>query len=187
MSWPEQWAASDARQAALQRPASHSRPAPPPPSRDTRGFSRSPGVTSRWGTGQWARRPAAPGNSAAPPPPAARPARPGAPRSPGRRAHCPACGPSPCAARLTRDRLPECAARLPGLPACVLRSGPISGLSVHTGWAMPSRRVVRPPAAPELGALGKRSRRSGEESGAGLEMWGVLGGVPSNLGVPTRA
>uniref|UniRef100_K7CAH6 Transcription factor RelB n=1 Tax=Pan troglodytes TaxID=9598 RepID=K7CAH6_PANTR len=36
----------------------------------------------------------------------------------------------------------------------MLRSGPASGPSVPTGRAMPSRRVARPPAAPELGALG---------------------------------
>lgn len=53
---------------------------------------------------------------------------------------------------------------------------------------MPSRRVARPSAAPELGALGKRDRGSGEESGAGLEMqgfWGVLeepGGSYRTLG-----
>uniref|UniRef100_A0A2K5V1H3 Transcription factor RelB n=1 Tax=Macaca fascicularis TaxID=9541 RepID=A0A2K5V1H3_MACFA len=36
----------------------------------------------------------------------------------------------------------------------MLRSGPASGPSVPTGRAMPSRRVARPPAAQELGALG---------------------------------
>nr|XP_045236764.1 transcription factor RelB isoform X3 [Macaca fascicularis] len=35
----------------------------------------------------------------------------------------------------------------------MLRSGPASGPSVPTGRAMPSRRVARPPAAQELGAL----------------------------------
>ncbi|KAB0398595.1 hypothetical protein E2I00_009949 [Balaenoptera physalus] len=49
---------------------------------------------------------------------------------------------------------------------------------------MPSRRVARSSAAPELGALGKRGRGSGEESGAGL---GGAGGLESwsGLGVPT--
>lgn len=176
---------SDSCPTPPERPASLSRPAPPPRSRDAWGFSRSPGVTSRRGADQWACRPAAPGNSAAPPPPAARLARPRAPRSPGRRASCPACGPSPCAARPTRDRPPDCASRPPGLPACMLRSGPASGPSVPTGRAMPSRRVARPPAAPELGALGKRGWGSGEGSGAGLEMRGFWRSR-SSLGVPMR-
>uniref|UniRef100_A0A8C9PPB0 Uncharacterized protein n=1 Tax=Spermophilus dauricus TaxID=99837 RepID=A0A8C9PPB0_SPEDA len=73
----------------------------------------------------------------------------------------------------------------PGCPAYPRASGPASWPSVPTGRAMPSRRVARPPAAPELGALGKRSRCWGEESGAGLEMWEFWGSW-SNLGVPTR-
>lgn len=88
-------------------------------------------VTSRRGESQWACRPAAPGNSAAPPPPAA--ARPGAPRSPGRRASSPAFGPS--LAPLARPVIvpADRAVRLPGLPSCSLRPELAFGLSVPYG------------------------------------------------------
>lgn len=114
-----------------------------------------------------------------PPGPARRPPQPRAPRvQPGLR-------PQP----LRRSPDPQSSARpchLAALPArvCVFWSGLASGPSVPTGWAMPSRRVARSSAAPELGPLGKRGQGSGEESGAGLEtreFWGSR----SSLGVPT--
>nr|XP_031314677.1 transcription factor RelB isoform X2 [Camelus dromedarius] len=89
-----------------------------------------------------------------PRPAAALPARPAPPANPGRRASSPACGPSPCAALPTRNCPLDCAAWPHGLPACVFWSELASVPSVPTGRAMPSRRVARSSAAPELGALG---------------------------------
>uniref|UniRef100_A0A5F9D695 Uncharacterized protein n=1 Tax=Oryctolagus cuniculus TaxID=9986 RepID=A0A5F9D695_RABIT len=51
------------------------------------------------------------------------------------------------------------------------RSGPASEPRVPAGQAMPSRRVARQPAAPELAALGKRSPG-----------WETAGGLPRNAG-----
>ncbi|XP_061028463.1 transcription factor RelB [Eubalaena glacialis] len=84
-----------------------------------------------------------------PPGPARRPPQPRAPRvqpglrpQPLRRSPDPRSSAGPChlAARPAR--------------VCVFWSGLASGPSVPTGWAMPSRRVARSSAAPELGALG---------------------------------
>uniref|UniRef100_A0A9W3FU67 Transcription factor RelB n=1 Tax=Camelus bactrianus TaxID=9837 RepID=A0A9W3FU67_CAMBA len=54
----------------------------------------------------------------------------------------------------TRNCPLDCAAWPHGLPACVFWSELASVPSVPTGRAMPSRRVARSSAAPELGALG---------------------------------
>uniref|UniRef100_A0A8C0AKL4 Transcription factor RelB n=1 Tax=Bos mutus grunniens TaxID=30521 RepID=A0A8C0AKL4_BOSMU len=89
-----------------------------------------------------------------PAPPAARPARPGAPQPRAPRVQ-PGLRPQP----LRRSPDPRSSARpchLAALPArvCVFWSGLASGPSLPTGWAMPSRRVARSSAAPELGPLG---------------------------------
>ncbi|KAM7340197.1 hypothetical protein ACRRTK_000812 [Alexandromys fortis] len=85
------------------------------------GFPIPFAVTSRRSESQWVRRPAAPGNSAAPPPPAARPAR----RPPQPRAPCvqPGLQPQPCPARPVRDR-PSKSGRPARLPSCALRPEP---------------------------------------------------------------
>ncbi|XP_049558718.1 transcription factor RelB [Orcinus orca] len=91
-----------------------------------------------------------------PPRPRPPPARPG-PAPPATRAPRvkPGLRPQP----LRRSPDPRSSARpchLAARPArvCVFWSGLASGPSVPTGWAMPSRRVARSSAAPELGALG---------------------------------
>ncbi|XP_065754367.1 transcription factor RelB [Phocoena phocoena] len=91
-----------------------------------------------------------------PPRPRPPPARPG-PAPPATRAPRvqPGLRPQP----LRRSPDPRSSAgpcHLAARPArvCVFWSGLASGPSVPTGWAMPSRRVARSSAAPELGALG---------------------------------
>lgn len=158
-------------------------PAPRP--RDARGFSRSPSETSRRGESQWARRPAAPGNSAAPPPPAACPARPAAPRNPGRRASCPACGPSPFAARPTRDRPLDRAARPPGLsPVCFSLGRPPGCRSPLVGpcrVAASPDRLLRLSWGPWVSGAGVQQRRR-----AGLVMRGFLGFLQKSRGFVGR-
>lgn len=175
---PEQWPAAPA---PPKRPTSSSRPAPPPRPRDARGFSRSPCETSRQGKSQWTRRPAAPGNSAAPPPPAACPARPAAPRNPGRRASCPACGPSPFAARPTRDRPLDRAARPPGLPAvCFSLGRPPGRRSPLVGPC----RVAASPDRPLRLSWGPWVSGAGiqQRSRAGLVMRGFWGFLQKSRG-----